>query len=141
MCVQFGIGEGSWQNRLTPTAITALGTDTIQISGARTSLLLLGIVGLHVLTAAPALAPAPGAALLPSHAGGYLHTVALKSDGTVVVFGSNVWGQLGTGCQYNGRHQCAGQDDSNLPVPLDSLGTTRQENNLSRNFGSENIMK
>jgi hypothetical protein len=29
-----GTGDGSWQNRPTPTALPALGTDTIQISGA-----------------------------------------------------------------------------------------------------------
>lgn len=81
------LGDGSWQNRPTPTALPALGTDTIQISG------------------------------------GYGHSLALKSDGTVVVFGSNTYGQLGTGCTYNSRHQCSGQFDSNVPAPLDSLGT------------------
>ena len=34
-----------------------------------------------------------------------------------------MYGQLGTGCAYNGRHQCGGNDDSNTPVRLSSLGT------------------
>ena len=44
-------------------------------------------------------------------AGGYSHSLALKSDGTVWAWGSNSWGQLGDGTEK----------DSNTPVQVSSI--------------------
>src|SRR5206468_3426528 len=59
--------------------------------------------------------PVPGLDGVKSLAGGYLHSLALKSDGTVWAWGGNSFGQLGSGSPL----QLAG------PPPMPDPGTAR----------------
>lgn len=64
---------------------------TLLLSGRR--LLSYGLVFVAVLLACTQ----PASAITPTVAAGWLHSLALKADGTVVAWGHNASGQLGTG--------------------------------------------
>lgn len=68
--------------------------------------------------------------------GGYEHTLALKNDGSVTIAGSNNYGQLGTNCAYNSRHQCPGSFDSNTHIAAEALGN----DNVMVGAGNRNSM-
>ena len=60
--------------------------------------------------------PALASAVTPMVVAGFFHTVALKSDGTVVAWGFNYYGQLGDGTTT--QH--------NSPVAVPGLSGVRQ---------------